>query len=568
MDRTYGSEPNASGVIELSAADVRRVIFASSLGTVFEWYDFYLYGSLAAIISKQFFAGVSNANTAFIFALLAFAAGFAVRPFGALVFGRIGDMVGRKVTFLLTIVIMGVSTSVVGLLPGYARIGVTAPVLLILMRLLQGLALGGEYGGAATYVAEHAPHGKRGAYTSWIQTTATLGLFLSLLVILGSRTALGTEQFEAWGWRIPFLVSLILLGVSVWIRLKLNESPLFQQMKAEGKGSTKPLTESFARWGNLKIVLLALFGLTAGQAVVWYTGQFYTLFFLTQTLKVDAQTANLLIAGSLLLGTPFFLVFGALSDRIGRKPIIMSGLALAALTYFPIFRGITHFANPALEAAQATSPVVVVAEPAACSVQFDPIGKSKFTSACDVAKAALVKRGVPYANESAAGVATGSVGGASVRVGPTVISSYASNAATAKDDAKRFDTQLGSALMAAGYPAKADRARMNIVMLVVLLTILVLYVTMVYAPIAAMLVEMFPTRIRYTSMSLPYHIGNGWFGGFLPTTAFAIVASTGNIYSGLWYPVTIAVITLVIGMAFVKETKDVDIRGDAGASTV
>jgi hypothetical protein len=568
MDRTYRSESNAGSVLELSAGDVRRVIFASSLGTVFEWYDFYLYGSLAAIISKQFFAGVSNANTAFIFALLAFAAGFAVRPFGALVFGRIGDMVGRKVTFLLTIVIMGISTSVVGLLPGYAKIGVAAPVLLILMRLLQGLALGGEYGGAATYVAEHAPHGKRGAYTSWIQTTATLGLFLSLLVILGCRTALGTAQFEAWGWRIPFLVSLILLGVSVWIRLKLNESPLFQQMKAQGKGSTAPLTESFARWGNLKIVLLALFGLTAGQAVVWYTGQFYTLFFMTQTLKVDAQTANLLIAGSLLLGTPFFLLFGSLSDRVGRKPIIMTGLALAALTYFPIFRGITHYANPALEAAQATSPVVVMAEPAACSVQFDPIGKSKFTSPCDVAKAALVKRGVPYSNESTAGAAMGSAGGASVRVGTTVISSYASSGATAKDDAKRFDAQLGDALKVAGYPAAADRARMNIVMLVVLLTVLVLYVTMVYAPIAAMLVEMFPTRIRYTSMSLPYHIGNGWFGGFLPTTAFAIVASTGNIYSGLWYPVTIAVITLVIGMVFVKETKDVDIGGDVGVSTL
>jgi len=568
MDRIYGSERSTSAPLELSASEVRRVIFASSLGTVFEWYDFYLYGSLAAIISKQFFAGVSNANTAFIFALLAFAAGFAVRPFGALVFGRIGDMVGRKVTFLLTIVIMGVSTSVVGLLPGYAKIGVAAPVLLIMMRLLQGLALGGEYGGAATYVAEHAPHGKRGAYTSWIQTTATLGLFLSLLVILGCRTALGTEQFEAWGWRIPFLVSLILLGVSVWIRLKLNESPLFQQMKASGKGSTAPLTESFARWGNLKIVLLALFGLTAGQAVVWYTGQFYTLFFLTQTLKVDAQTANLLIAGSLLLGTPFFLLFGSLSDRIGRKPIIMSGLALAALTYFPIFHGITHYANPALEAAQATSPVAVLAEPAACSVQFDPIGKSKFTSPCDVAKAALVKRGVPYANESAGGTANGPAGGASVRVGPTVIPAYASNGATAKEDAKRFDAQLGAALTAAGYPVTADRSRMNIPMLVLLLTVLVLYVTMVYAPIAAMLVEMFPTRIRYTSMSLPYHIGNGWFGGFLPTTAFAIVASTGNIYSGLWYPVAIAVITLVIGMAFVKETKDVDIGGDEGAAMV
>ena len=531
------------------------MIFASSLGTVFEWYDFYLYGSLAAIISKQFFAGVSNPNTAFIFALLAFAAGFAVRPFGAIFFGRIGDLVGRKVTFLLTILIMGVSTSVVGLLPGYARIGVAAPVLLIAMRLLQGLALGGEYGGAATYVAEHAPHGKRGAYTSWIQTTATLGLFLSLLVILGCRTALGTEQFEAWGWRIPFLVSLILLGISVWIRLKLNESPLFQQMKDEGKTSKAPLTESFARWGNLKIVLLALFGLTAGQAVVWYTGQFYTLFFLTQTLKVDAQTANLLIAGSLLMGTPFFLVFGSLSDRIGRKPIIMAGLALAALTYFPIFHAITHFANPALESAQNVAPVAVMADPAECSVQFDPIGKQKFTSPCDVAKAALVKRGIPYVNEVAPPSA-----GTQVRVGATTLRSYDATSPVAKEQGVAFDKVLTGALDAAGYPAKADKARMNIGMLLVLLTILVIYVTMVYAPIAAMLVEMFPTRIRYTSMSLPYHIGNGWFGGFLPTTAFAIVASTGNIYSGLWYPVSIAVITLVIGMAFVRETKDVDIR--------
>ena len=550
----------ATGVLELSAGEVRRVIFASSLGTVFEWYDFYLYGSLAAIISKQFFAGVSNPNTAFIFALLAFAAGFAVRPFGAIVFGRIGDLVGRKVTFLLTIMIMGLSTTVVGLLPGYAKIGVAAPVLLIVMRLLQGLALGGEYGGAATYVAEHAPHGKRGAYTSWIQTTATFGLFLSLLVILGCRTVLGTETFEDWGWRIPFLVSLILLAISVWIRLKLNESPLFQQMKAQGKGSKAPLTESFARWGNLKIVLLALFGLTAGQAVVWYTGQFYTLFFLTQTLKVDAQTANLLIAGSLLIGTPFFLVFGSLSDRIGRKPIIMGGLLLAALTYFPIFKAITHYANPALESAQATAPVAVVADPSACSVQFDPIGKSKFTSPCDLAKAALVKKGVPYANETSA---AGGVG-AQVRVGATSIQSYGATGATAKDDAKRFDAELGGALSAAKYPAKADRAAMNIPMLVVLLSILVLYVTMVYAPIAAMLVEMFPTRIRYTSMSLPYHIGNGWFGGFLPTTAFAIVASTGNIYSGLWYPVVIAVVTLVIGTLFVKETKDVDITAQGG----
>ena len=557
MARPRSNARNPAGVIELSAGEVRRVIFASSLGTVFEWYDFYLYGSLAAIISKQFFAGVSNPNTAFIFALLAFAAGFAVRPFGAIFFGRIGDLVGRKYTFLITILIMGVSTSVVGLLPSYAKIGVAAPVLLILMRLLQGLALGGEYGGAATYVAEHAPHGKRGAYTSWIQTTATLGLFLSLLVIMGCRTALGTEQFEAWGWRIPFLVSLILLGVSVWIRLKLNESPLFQQMKAEGKTSKAPLTESFAQWGNLKVVLLALFGLTAGQAVVWYTGQFYTLFFLTQTLKVDAQTANLLIAGSLLLGTPFFLVFGSLSDRIGRKPIIMAGLALAALTYFPIFHGITHFANPALESAQRVAPVTVMADPATCSVQWDPVGKSKFTSPCDVAKAALVKRGIPYVNQSGPAAS-----GTQVRVGSTTIRSYDASAPIAKEQGKAFDAVLTGALDSAGYPVKADASRMNIGMVVVLLTILVIYVTMVYAPIAAMLVEMFPTRIRYTSMSLPYHIGNGWFGGFLPTTAFAIVASTGNIYSGLWYPVVIAVITLVVGMAFVKETKDVDITRD------
>ena len=557
MARPRSNARNPAGVIQLSAGEVRRVIFASSLGTVFEWYDFYLYGSLAAIISKQFFAGVSNPNTAFIFALLAFAAGFAVRPFGAIFFGRIGDLVGRKYTFLITILIMGVSTSVVGLLPSYAKIGVAAPVLLILMRLLQGLALGGEYGGAATYVAEHAPHGKRGAYTSWIQTTATLGLFLSLLVIMGCRTALGTEQFEAWGWRIPFLVSLILLGVSVWIRLKLNESPLFQQMKAEGKTSKAPLTESFAQWGNLRLVLLALFGLTAGQAVVWYTGQFYTLFFLTQTLKVDAQTANLLIAGSLLLGTPFFLVFGSLSDRIGRKPIIMAGLALAALTYFPIFHGITHFANPALESAQRVAPVTVMADPATCSVQWDPVGKSKFTSPCDVAKAALVKRGIPYVNQSGPAES-----GTQVRVGSTTIRSYDASTPVAKEQGKAFDAVLTGALDSAGYPVKADSSRMNIGMVVVLLTILVIYVTMVYAPIAAMLVEMFPTRIRYTSMSLPYHIGNGWFGGFLPTTAFAIVASTGNIYSGLWYPVVIAVITLVVGMAFVKETKDVDITRD------
>ncbi len=538
---------------DLPARDVRRVIFASSLGTVFEWYDFYLYGSLAAIISRQFFSGV-NPTAAFIFALLAFAAGFAVRPFGALVFGRLGDLVGRKHTFLVTIVIMGTATFLVGILPSYATIGIAAPVALILLRLLQGLALGGEYGGAATYVAEHAPHGKRGLFTSWIQTTATLGLFLSLLVILGCRLALGDEAFEAWGWRLPFLLSLVLLGISVWIRLTLAESPVFQRMKAEGTQSKAPLTESFARWGNLRIVLLALFGLTAGQAVVWYTGQFYTLFFLQQTLKVDAQAANVLVATSLLIGTPFFVVFGWLSDRIGRKPVILAGCALAALTYFPLFKALTHFANPALERAQREAPAVVEAGRDGCSVQFNPVGTSRFTSPCDVAKAALVSRGVPYTNEAPTSGDT-----VVVRIGDVRIVSYDAGAADAAAQKARFDGELGAALAAARYPVKADPAALHRPMVVAILTLLVIYVTMVYGPIAAMLVELFPTRIRYTSMSLPYHIGNGWFGGFLPTTAFAIVAATGDIYSGLWYPVAIASMTFVIGALFVRETRDVDI---------
>jgi len=526
------------------------VVFASSLGTVFEWYDFYLYGSLAIIISKQFFSGV-NETAAFIFALAAFAAGFAVRPFGAIIFGRLGDLVGRKYTFLITIVIMGLSTFAVGLLPNYASIGVAAPIILVALRLLQGLALGGEYGGAATYVAEHAPPGKRGLYTSWIQTTATLGLFLSLLVILGCRTWLGPE-FDTWGWRIPFLLSAILLGISVYIRLKLNESPVFQKMKDEGKRSKAPLTESFARWGNLKIVILALVGLTAGQAVVWYTGQFYALFFLTQTLKVDPVYANLMIAASLAIGTPFFILFGWLSDKVGRKPIIMLGCLLAIVTYFPIFKAITSYANPALFNAQASSPVVVTANPDECSFQFNPVGTSKFTTACDIAKSALVKAGVPYSNVE------GPAGTASVKIGETVVPSV--DAGT--PGAETFAADLSAALNTAGYPAKADPAAMNIGMIVLLLTILVIYVTMVYGPIAAILVEMFPTRIRYTSMSLPYHIGNGWFGGFLPTTAFAIVAATGNIYSGLWYPIVVAAMTLVIGTLFIKDTRHVDIRAD------
>ncbi|MGH8781002.1 MFS transporter [Paraburkholderia sp.] len=533
--------------------DEKRVIFASSLGTVFEWYDFYLAGSLAAYISKSFFSGV-NPTAAFIFTLLGFAAGFAVRPFGAIVFGRLGDMVGRKYTFLVTIVIMGLSTFVVGFLPGYATIGIASPVIFIAMRLLQGLALGGEYGGAATYVAEHAPANRRGFYTSWIQTTATLGLFLSLLVILGVRSALGEDTFGSWGWRIPFIASIILLAVSVWIRMQLNESPVFARIKAEGKTSKAPLTEAFGQWKNLKVVIIALVGLTAGQAVVWYTGQFYALFFLTQTLKVDGTSANILIALGLLIGTPFFVFFGSLSDRIGRKPIIMAGCLIAALTYFPLFKALTHYANPALEAATQKSPIVVIADPAECSFQFNPVGTAKFTSSCDIAKGALSKAGLNYENVAAP---AGTL--AEIKVGDTVVNTFDGKAADAKDQVKAFDKTLSTTLKTAGYPAKADPAQLNWPMTVVILTILVIFVTMVYGPIAAMLVEMFPTRIRYTSMSLPYHIGNGWFGGFLPATAFAIVAAKGNIYSGLWYPVVIALATFVIGMLFVKETKDSNI---------
>ncbi len=573
------------------SAEEKKVIFASSLGTVFEWYDFYLYGSLAAIIAKQFFSGLDE-GSAFIFALLAFAAGFIVRPFGALVFGRLGDMIGRKYTFLVTILIMGLSTFIVGILPNYASIGVAAPVILIGLRLLQGLALGGEYGGAATYVAEHAPQGKRGAYTAWIQTTATLGLFLSLMVILGTRTAIGEDAFADWGWRVPFLVSILLLGISVYIRLSMNESPAFTKMKAEGKTSKAPLSESFGQWKNLKIVILALIGLTAGQAVIWYSGQFYALFFLTQALKVDGPTANIMVAISLIIGTPFFIVFGSLSDKIGRKPIILAGCLLGALTYFPVFEALTKAANPDLYAAQQTAKVTVTADPAECSFQFNPTGTKKFTSSCDIAKQRLAGASVSYDNV-AAPAGTPAV----IKVGETVVNvKYSPEdvaAAKAKAEAKLAElsaanpvdekavaaakksvadlsnektasgtllgSNLGAALKAAGYPAKADMAKFDKVKVVVILSYLVLLVTMVYGPIAAMLVEMFPTRIRYTSMSLPYHIGNGWFGGLLPTTAFAIVAQTGNMYNGLWYPIIIAGATVVIGGLFIKETKDVDI---------
>jgi MFS family permease len=555
--------PVGANIAKPMTREEKKVIFASSLGTVFEWYDFYLYGSLAAIIAKQFFAAL-DPTAAFIAALMAFAAGFLVRPFGALVFGRLGDMIGRKYTFLVTILIMGLSTFVVGLLPGYASIGIAAPIILVALRLLQGLALGGEYGGAATYVAEHAPHGKRGAYTSWIQTTATLGLFLSLIIIIGTKEILGDPAFNDWGWRVPFWMSFFLLIISVWIRLSLNETPAFKKMKEEGRTSKAPLTESFGRWSNGKIVLLALLGLTAGQGVVWYTGQFYALFFLTAQIKVEPTSAQLMIGASLLLGTPFFIVFGTLSDKIGRKPIIMAGCLLAALTFFPLFGALTQAANPALAEAQAKSKVVVQADPSQCSFQGSPIAREiDFKTSCDIAKRFLAQSSVSYDNVDApAGTPV------TVKVGEKTITPPSAVVVNQKFDADSaakiaaFKKEIGADLAAAGYPTKAKPIEFMSGQwwkIVAILFILVVYVTMVYGPIAAMLVELFPTKIRYTSMSLPYHIGNGWFGGLLPTTAFAIVASTGNMYNGLWYPIVVATMTFIIGTLFIRETKDVDI---------
>jgi MFS family permease len=528
------------------------VIGASSLGTVFEWYDFYLYGLLTAIIGAQFFSGV-NDITAFIFALAAFGAGFAVRPFGALVFGRLGDLVGRKHTFLITMGIMGGSTFAVGLLPSYATAGVLAPVLLLALRLLQGLALGGEYGGAATYVAENSPQGKRGLFTSFIQTTATLGLFAALIVVIVTRTSLGEDAFKAWGWRIPFLISVVLLGISLWIRMQLAESPVFVKMKNMGTTSKAPLSEAFGRWPNLKIVLISLLGAVMGQAVVWYAGQFYALFFLERIVKVDGATTNVLIAIALVLATPGFILFGWLSDKIGRKPIILGGCLLALLTYFPLFGALTHYANPALSAALAKAPVTVVADPKECSFQFDPIGKNPFDkTSCDIAKSFLAKAGVSYQREDAPAGTVAKIrsgGNTFTAPDPNVVKGADRKAAIAA-----FQKQVKTALTAAGYPDKANPATINKPMVVLILFVLVLYVTMVYGPIAALLVELFPARIRYSAMSLPYHIGNGWFGGFLPTTAFAMVAATGDIYYGLWYPIVVAAITVVLGLLFLPET--------------
>jgi len=548
----------------------RKIILASSIGTVFEWYDFYLYGSLAGIIGAKFF-GQFDPSVRDIFALLAFAAGFLVRPFGALVFGRLGDMVGRKYTFLVTILIMGVSTFVVGLLPTSNSIGMAAPIALIAMRLLQGLALGGEYGGAATYVAEHAPQGRRGFYTSWIQTTATLGLFMSLMVILVTRSTLGEAAFADWGWRIPFLVSILLLLASVWIRLQLNESPAFQAMKREGTLSKAPLTEAFATRKNAKTAILALFGLTMGQAVVWYTGQFYALFFMQSILKVDGYTANLLIAYALLLGTGGFVLFGWLSDKVGRKPIILTGCALAALTYFPIFEKLTEQANPALYFAQQNVPVVISADPADCNFQFNPTGTVVYTTSCDIAAQVLASLSIPYTREDAPPGST-----ATIRAGdgPPVESFNAKQAGAGAAAARvQFNRFVVAAVVSAEYPQTVNQSIVKMrsafdlldprtLTIIGLLTVLVIYVTMVYGPIAAALVELFPSRIRYSAMSLPYHIGNGWFGGLLPATTFAIIAATGKLYAGLWYPIVFASITVVVGALFIPETKDRDIFAD------
>jgi MFS family permease len=530
----------------------RLVIGASSLGTMFEWYDFFLYGALATYIARHFFSGASE-TTGFIFALAAFAAGFIVRPLGALVFGRIGDVVGRKNTFLVTMGVMGLSTFIVGLLPGFAAIGVAAPVMLVVLRLLQGLAIGGEYGGAAIYVAEHAPDRKRGLHTSWIQTTAAFGLLLSLLVIMTTRALMPAAAFESWGWRIPFLISIFLLAISVWIRMRLNESPVFQRMKAEGETSKAPYKESFARWPNLKLVLIALFGCVAGQAVTFYTGTFYALYYLERILKVDGLTANILMAWALMLGAPLYVLFGWLSDRIGRKRIIMAGLALAALLYFPLFKALTAAANPALAAAQASAPVTVYADPADCSFQFDPVGRTKFDrKSCDIAKSTLARASVAYANAKTSPdeLTRIEIGGRSVTA-PIVggLSDIERAAAIAA-----FQKEISAALAEVGYPATADPDSINRPLVILLVVLLLMITTMCYGPMAALLVELFPARIRYTSMSAPYHIGNGWFGGLMPTTAFAIIAATGDIYAGLWYPVAIAAGTLAVGLFLLPET--------------
>ena len=545
---------NAAATTTPQKSNETLVVGASSLGTLFEWYDFFLYGALASEIARHFFSAV-NETTSFIFALAAFAAGFIVRPLGALVFGRVGDIVGRKNTFLVTMGLMGLSTFAVGLLPGYDSIGIAAPVILVLLRLLQGLAIGGEYGGAAIYVAEHAPANRRGFQTSWIQTTAVGGLILSLLVIMLVRSMIAPEIFSDWGWWVPFLVSIFLLGLSMWIRLKLSESPVFQKMKAESATSNAPYKEAFGEWRNLRLVLIALFGLVAGQAVSFYASTFYILFFLDRILKVDPFTANILVTAGLVIGAPFYVLFGWLSDRVGRKPILMAGLAIAAVFYLPLFHALSAAANPALSQAQKTAPVTVLADAEECSLQFDPVGKTKFDrTSCDIAKSLLTRDGVSYKNEKADAGATALVMIGDIRLAapdPHRLDGAQKPAAIAD-----FSARVRAALKDAGYPERADAQAVNKPLVIFIIALFVAIQTMSYGPLAAALVELFPARVRYTSMSLPYHIGNGWFGGFLPTTAFAIVAATGNVYSGLWYPIAIAGATFIIGVLLLPETKD------------
>jgi len=551
---TYRAAALATGDMH---KDNFKVIGASSVASVFEWFDFFLYGAMAVVISRNFFSNV-DASSAFVMALLAFAAGFAVRPFGAIVFGFLGDLWGRKNTFLVTLLLMGAATFGVGLLPTYDQIGVAAPWTLVGLRMLQGLSVGGVYGGAAVYVAEHVEPARRGFYTSWIQITATVGMALSLAIIFLTRIAVGEEAFNVWGWRIPFLMSICLLAVTVWIQLKLSESPVYLKMKAAGKSSSRPWADAFGNWKNLRLILVALFGAMVGQAVVWYAAQFYVLFFVERILKVDAALTNLLVASALVISTPLYVVFGWLSDKIGRKPVILGACLLAALTYFPLFKGLTVAANPELAQAIQSSPVTVYADPQECSFQFDPVGNARFSTSCDIARAYLARTGVTYDTIDAP---PGTV--AELRVGADVLQSFHGEQLSQQELAERrgaWGREAGSLIAAAGYPLQADTDKMNIPLVMVLLVAIMSLAAMVYGPMAAFLTELFPAKVRYTSMSLPYHIGTGWFGGFLPAVAFAIVAATGNIFSGLWYPLIFAAATFVVGALLLPETKGADMH--------
>jgi len=552
-----GTEESRPSTSPEEKRKLRKIVFGTSAGTIFEAYDFILFGSLAPIISGHFFAAV-NETAAFIFTLLTFAAGFAVRPLGALVFGAIGDRTGRKRAFIITITLMGLSTFAIGALPTYSSVGIFAPILLIALRMVQGLAYGGEYGGAVVYTAEHAPDHQRGLYVGWIQTAAGFALFMSFLVIFLTRSFIGEEIFVSWGWRIPFLISIALLVVSLWVRLTLEESPLFKQMLLEGKNSKRPLREAFLEWKNLKLVLLVLFGLMAIQGVLFYTAHFYSQFFLTQILKVDGATVTFVMMVVTAISCLMYVFFSWLSDHIGRKKVILTGTILATLTTFPLYYALTDAANPAVAAAQLANPVIVVADPRECSLQFDPVGQAAFVSSCDIAKSTLARRGVSYANEAAVSGAL-----ASVRVGDRQVDSVEGRGLSEADLAaqrSRFESRLTEALDGAGYPDQADPGEVNVPLVAAIIMIMVTFVVMVYAPMATMAIEIFPTRIRYSALSLPYHIGSGWFGGFLPAIAFAMVAANGDIYFGLWYPVIVAGFGALILGFLLPETKDQDIR--------